>query len=317
MNTKKSNKSVKDYFDFTTKKGQKIIVAISICTGLLGGYVIGHYGNNDITGYVATYKGGSIKRSDFYEKLKNNTNGSGLVKSSILLDIFGQEYGKNISDKTIQSALAYYKQAGYKSSNTESERKETTRQQLAFEKGLKENLTASNKEMKEAFKDYKQPISFGFVGFSDKKSADKALDELKQGKDMKSVSSNSSVGTGDRITYTNAYDYSYQDYSNILPDDIVTALYEMKSGDSKEVAYQAIDNSGAKQTYYYVLKVYNIKTKSGNWKNYKSDLAKIVKTGKMNSDKKAVNAVIAKEFKKYRVSIKDSYMKKALADYME
>lgn len=317
MNTGKKQKTLKNYFNFDTAKGRKAIVIASVGAGLVGGYIVGHYGNENITGNVATYYGGSVTRNDLYEKLKNNTTGSGLVKSTLILEVFGKEYGKSISDETVKEALSYYEQTGYLSSSNANEREEVTKKQLAFEKGLMENLTASNKEMEEAFSNFRQPVTFSFVGFSDKETADEVLEQINNGKNMTSVSSESVIGTGEKLTYTNAYEYSYKDVTNILPDDVLNDLYQMKTGDSKEVSYQVIDNSGNKQTYYYVLKVYDIKDKGDDWTIYKDDLSRLVKTNKMNSDNDAVNAVIAKEFTKYRVKINDNYMKKALSDYME
>lgn len=317
MTNNNKSKPVKEYFNFNTENGRKTIVVTSIFVGLLGGYVIGHYGNENIAGNVATYNGGKVTRNDLYNKLKNNTTGSGIVKSTIILDIFDKEFGSEISDDIIKSAVNYYEQIGYESSNSSKEREETTRKQLAFEKGLKENLTASDKEMKQAFESYRQPVSFSFVGFTDKSKADKVLEQVNQGKKMKSLSNDSSIGTGDKITYTNAYNYSYQDYTNVLPEKAINTLYEMKSGDTKEVEYQLVNNSGEKQTCYYVLKVYDTNEKSDNWKDYKSDLSNLVKTNKMNNDKEAVNKAISKEFKKYDVKIQDNYIAKALSDYME
>lgn len=307
-------KELKSYFDIKTQKGIKTVVALALGAGLVGGYVVGHYADNRITGTVATYKNGNIKVSDLYKKLKNNTTGSGIVKSELILETFNNTFGDSVKQEDINKATSFYNLST--NSQNEKELKENTKKQLAFEKGLRERLTVNNKELKEAFSSYQQPVKLRFMVFQDESTATNVENELKQGGDAETLAqdNNSLAGDGSEITYTNAYDYSYKDYSNYLPEDVINSIYQMQSGEVKTIAYDTVSNND-KITYYYVLKVDNITAKSDNWKDYKKDLTQLVKTNKINSDSKAVNKVIKSVFKENKVKVQDEYLKKALKDY--
>lgn len=305
----------KSFFDTSTKKGTRTVITLALGLGLVGGYTIGHYGDTRITGTVATYKGGEFKTADLFEQLKNNTTGSGIVKSKLILETFNNSYGDSVSQNDIDKAKSFYASSGSNQSNKELE--QLTRKQLAFEKGLRSKINVTDKEMKEAFDSYRQPAKIRFMVFSNETTADKVVTELEQGKNAEKLAEDnkSYAGDGSEIIYTNAYDYNYKDYSGFIPDELINKIYTLKNGDVKKFSYETESNNGSKETYYYVIKVDNIENKTDNWKAYKKDLSQLVKMNKISSNDEEVNKAIREVFKENNVVIKDEYLKKALKDY--
>lgn len=296
----------KDSFKKEWKSGLKapktmLIIGLS---GLTLGYVLGHHVDNRISGTVATYKGGEITRADLYNQLKNNTTGSGLVKSKLLLEIFNNDYGNLITDKQTSQAMNYY------SSND----KEGVKKQLAFELGIKKGLTVSDKELKERFSDYKAPLKYRFTTYQTEKEADEVLEALaNESMDKLEQVTNSLAGSGEELTYTNGWEFSYEDTTGLLPPEIAEMLYQMKLGDKKVIPYNLISQTGEQTTYYYVLELTEEPNRSTNWKDHKTGLTNYVKNIKGSGED--VLPVIQKVFKKNNLKIQDDYLRKALKDY--
>lgn len=313
----KSQKNLKEMYDMTTKQGRKAVLILTLGIGLAGGYVLGHYADTRITGEVATYNGGKIKQVDLYNTFKNNMQGSNVVKTHLALATFGNTYGKDVKKEDVEKAVSFYEKTGMKQLGSKLDKEELTKQQLAFEKGLKAEMSVSNKELKEAQTYYKAPIEFNFYVFDEEDTAKGYMEELETGKSIASSGyKDKLVAGGDEvITYTNSVEYSYEDLSSMFPQEVLDKLYSMKSSETAMINHEAVNNNGQKKIYYYVLKLDKAEEKSDNWKDNKKALTNLVKTKKAETDAKEVNNAIKKVFKENNVKINDEYLKKALSDY--
>lgn len=312
-----SKEKLKVIFDNSTKKGQKATLTLVCFAALSVGFFVGRYVNTDIRGNVATYNGGKVTKNDYYQSLKNNTNGSGLLRSTLIMSIFDKEYGSKISEKEVNEALPYYGSGA--GENNQSQQKELTRQQLAFEYGIKQQLNASDEEMEKVFPSYKVPVDIQFMVFTDETKANEAADKLKLGAVATELAKEyqSQIGNGETVTYTNAVNYNYQNITNVFDSSIVEQIYQMQNKEVKVIHYGAVQSNGTTTNFYYVIKMIKTNKNSGNWEDYKKDLKKLVQLEKLNSNSKEVIQIVNKTFKKSNVQVEDDYLKKALADYID
>lgn len=312
-----SKEKLKVIFDNSTKKGQKATLAVVCFAALSAGFFVGRYVNTDVRGNVATYSGGKVTKNDYYQSLKNNTNGSGLLRSTLIMSIFDKEYGSKISEKEVNEALPYYGSGA--GGNNRAQQKELTRQQLAFEYGIKKGLSASSEEMEKVFPSYKVPVDIQFMVFTDEAKANEAADKLKSGAVATELAKEyqSQIGNGETVTYTNAVNYNYQNITNIFDSSIVDQIYQMQNKEVKVMHYEAVQSNGTTTNFYYVIKMIKTNKNSGNWEDYKKDLKKLVQLEKLNSNSKEVIQIVNKTFKKNNVQVEDDYLKKALADYID
>lgn len=312
-----SKEKLKVIFDNSTKKGQKATLAVVCFAALSAGFFVGRYVNTDVRGNVATYSGGKVTKNDYYQSLKNNTNGSGLLRSTLIMSIFDKEYGSKISEKEVNEALPYYGSGA--GGNNQAQQKELTRQQLAFEYGIKQQLNVSDEEMEKAFSSYKVPVDIQFMVFTDEAKANEAADKLKSGAVATELAKEyqSQIGNGETVTYTNAVNYNYQNITNVFDSSIVDQIYQMQNKEVKVMHYEAVQSNGTTTNFYYVIKMIKTNKNSGNWEDYKKDLKKLVQLEKLNSNSKEVIQIVNKIFKKNNVQVEDDYLKKALADYID
>ena len=312
-----SKEKLKDIFDNSTKKGRKATLTLVCFAALSTGFFVGRYVNTDVRGNVATYDGGKVTKNDYYQSLKNNTNGSGLLRSTLIMSIFEKEYGSKINDNQIAEALPYY--ASSFGGDNQEQQKELTKQQLAFEYGVKSQLGASDEEMKAAYSSYKIPVDIQFMVLTDEATANEAAAELGEGKEATEVAKEyqSQIGNGETVTYTNAVSYNYQNITNVFDSSIVDQIYQMQNKEVKVMHYEAVQSNGTTTNFYYVIKMIKANKNSGNWEDYKKDLKKLVQLEKLNSNSKEVIQIVNKTFKKNNVQVEDDYLKKALADYID
>lgn len=313
-----SQKKLKEIFNKSTKKGQKAILILTLGIGLSGGYIIGHYGDTRVTGDVVTYDNGKIKQSELYNNLKNNVQSSNMIKTNIALATFGNTYGKGVKDSDVTQAIDFYEKSGVSQLSDKKDKKEITKQQLAFEKGLKSEMPVSDKDLKEAQAYYKAPIEFKFYVLDNETTAKAVASSLKSNNEVNSGLKKQIVAGGDEtVKYTNSVEYSYQDLSSMFPQEVIEKLYTMKQSDPQVLKHEVINNSGQKKAYYYVLNLIKAENKSDDWKKNKKELTNLVKTKKAQTDAKAVNRAIKKVFKANHVKVKDDYLNKALSDYIK
>ncbi|HEO2267407.1 TPA: hypothetical protein VAO37_001683 [Streptococcus agalactiae] len=294
----------------TTKNKVIILGTVALLSFSVGAIAIHHAdgGNSQVT--VATFDGGSIKSEDLYNQLKNNTTGSGLVRDSLILSVFEKNYGSHITDKMVNENYTSYLYSGLSTvgnkGTNETDFKKLVKQELAYEYGMKQNLSASTKEMKAIYDAGWQPdVKVKYLIFARQEDAKKAYSSVEKGKTFSSVSNKALGGATD--TQTLIYG------NNFIGKDI----YSMKDNEKKLITFKNKGSNGKEITYYAVVEMVKNNPNSGNWKDYQKELATIVKLNKMsNKTNNDVKTIIKKEFKKAHVVINDDYLKKALKDYV-
>lgn len=314
-NNPSSKEKLKLIFDNSTQKGRKATTTLLCFATLSLGFFVGRYVNTDVRGNVATYDGGRVTKSDYYESLKNNQNGSGLLRTTLIMSLFDKEYGSKITEKEINEAIPYY--GGGINGGNQEQQKELTRQQLAFEYGVKSQLEVTDEEMEKAFASYKIPVDIQFMVLTDEQAANEAATKLTSGVEATEVARayKSQIGNGETVTYTNAVNYNYQNITNVFDSSVVEKIYKMDNEEVKVIHYDAVQSNGTAKSFYYVIKMIKSNKNSGNWKDYKGDLKKLVQLEKLNNNDKEVVQIVNKVFKKNNVNIEDEYLKKALSDY--
>ena len=295
-------------FDMDTKRGRVLALGATALISFSVSAIGVRYSNqrvSDLT--VATYNGGSISAKDLYEQLKNNMTGSGLVRNTLILDVFGKAYGDKISDKEVEQHYSRFSESDFESIGSEnSQMKKLVKNELAFEYGVKQQLNVSDEELKAIYDSGWQPnVTVKYLIFPDENEANAAFTEVSNGTKYDKVKNVGSAIGG--LVEENELTYS----DNLLGPD----LYAMKDGESKILPFKTADASQQPVTYYAVVTMIKNNPNSGKWDDYKKELADIVKQNKIAKFDKDVLAIIQKEFKKANVVVNDEYFKKALSDY--
>lgn len=306
-----TNNQIKEVLKLKTTKS-KVIALCSVAILSFSAGAVGIKNHDAVTSSVtvASYDGGRILASDLYDQLKNNTKGSGLVKNTLILEVFERNYGSKVTQEQVDKKLPEYAYSGLSTignkGNSEKEMKDLVKKQLAYEYGMTKHLKVSDKELEQVFKSGWQPdVTAQFLVFSSEADATKAMAELEANKPLNKVSNaNKAIGgfpTPAKLSYGSNF--------------IGTEVYKVRTGDKKIIKYKTHDGSGNEVTLYAVFNMVEATAKSDSWKDYQKELSTLVKQQKMSQNSQEVKAIIRSEFKKANVVVNDDYLKKALTDY--
>ncbi len=137
-------------------KKRFLALAIVLGTGLLSGCT------NAGEKTAVSYKGGTISEQEVMDSLKKMQGADSAVQQLIVYQVFEDKYGDDVSTKEIDSQYdqtkkqlgdsfdSQLKSAGY----TEQTFKDSIKQSLAFQEGLKKHIKLTDEDLKTAWESF-------------------------------------------------------------------------------------------------------------------------------------------------------------------
>ncbi len=173
-------------------KKRFLALAIVLGTGLLSGCT------NAGEKTAVSYKGGTISEQEVMDSLKKMQGADSAVQQLIVYQVFEDKYGDDVSTKEIDSQYdqtkkqlgdsfdSQLKSAGY----TEQTFKDSIKQSLAFQEGLKKHIKLTDEDLKTAWESFHPEVEAQIIQVASeddakdvKKAADKGDDFSKLAKD--------------------------------------------------------------------------------------------------------------------------------------
>lgn len=271
---------------------------------------------------IITMKGSTISVSEFYDKVKYNSQAQQVLLSMIISDVFEKEYGDKVSAQEVDDAYNdmaeqygdSFASALASAGLTEETYKDQIRTNKLVEYAVKK---AAEKELtddayKSAYEAYTPEVTARIIRLDDETKAKEVLASAQaEGADFAQLAKDNSTDTdtkddGGKITFDSS--------STILPTEVQTAIFALDAGQVGASVISVLDSS----TYtisYYVVKLESKTEKSDNWKDYKDKLKEIILAEKQ-ADYTFVSNVIKTALQDANVKVKDSAFQNLLSQYI-
>lgn len=287
------------------KLGKKVMIG---CAGALMCLSLAACGNKS----VATTNGGKITQTQFYNKMKNTTNGKQVLQQMILDKLLEKDYGSDVKNSQINAEINQYKEEyGSQFSMlleqegmTSSQLKQNMRSKLLLREAIKHNTDFSDSMLKKQFKSFEPKVSVDQILVGNKTQAETVEAKLKAGDSFKSLAKKYSKDTATKDSSGRLTPF---DNTAKLSKAFKKAAFDLDNGQYTKTP--------VKTKYgYQIIKMVDKPTK-GTYKDHTSDLENQITDKKMN-DASVVKKVVSKVLRKGNVNIQDPDLKNILANYM-
>ena len=292
-------------------KKRFLALAIVLGTGLLSGCT------NAGEKTAVSYKGGTISEQEVMDSLKKMQGADSAVQQLIVYQVFEDTYGDDVSTKEIDSQYdqtkkqlgdsfdSQLKSAGY----TEQTFKDSIKQSLAFQEGLKKHIKLTDEDLKTAWESFHPEVEAQIIQVASeddakdvKKSADKGDDFSKLAKDKST----------DTTTKEDGGKVKFDSTTTTVPTEVKEAAFKLKDGQVSDVITST--NTSTYATEYYVVKMVKNQNKGNDMDKYKKELKEIATDTKL-SDSTFQNKVIGEVLKDANVKIKDKDFENVLSTF--
>ncbi|WP_270285830.1 peptidylprolyl isomerase [Enterococcus lactis] len=292
-------------------KKRFLALAIVLGTGLLSGCT------NAGEKTAVSYKGGTISEQEVMDSLKKMQGADSAVQQLIVYQVFEDKYGDDVSTKEIDSQYdqtkkqlgdsfdSQLKSAGY----TEQTFKDSIKQSLAFQEGLKKHIKLTDENLKTAWESFHPEVEAQIIQVASeddakdvKKSADKGDDFSKLAKDKST----------DTTTKEDGGKVKFDSTTTTVPTEVKEAAFKLKDGQVSDVITST--NTSTYATEYYVVKMVKNQNKGNDMDKYKKELKEIATDTKL-SDSTFQNKVIGEVLKDANVKIKDKDFENVLSTF--
>lgn len=271
---------------------------------------------------IITMKGSTISVSEFYDKVKYNSQAQQVLLSMIIGEVFEKEYGGKVSAQEVDDAYNdmaeqygdSFASALASAGLTEETYKDQIRTNKLVEYAVKK---AAEKELtddayKSAYEAYTPEVTARIIRLDDETKAKEVLASAQaEGADFAQLAKDNSTDTntkddGGKITFDSS--------STTLPTEVKTAIFALDAGQVGASVISVLDTS-TYTTSYYVVKLESKTEKSDNWKDYKDKLKEIILAEKQ-ADSTFVSNVIKTALQDANVKVKDSAFQNLLSQYI-
>lgn len=292
-------------------KKRFLALAIVLGAGLLSGCT------NAGEKTAVSYKGGTISEQEVMDSLKKMQGADSTVQQLIVYQVFEDKYGDDVSTKEVDSQYdqtkkqlgdsfdSQLKTAGY----TEETFKDSIKQSLAFQEGLKKHIKLTDEDLKTAWKTFHPEVEAQIIQVASeddakdvKKSADKGDDFSKLAKDKST----------DTTTKEDGGKVKFDSTTTTVPAEVKEAAFKLKDGQVSDVITST--NASTYNTEYYVVKMVKNQNKGNDMDKYKKELKEIATDTKL-SDSTFQNKVIGEVLKDANVKIKDKDFENVLSTF--
>ena len=271
---------------------------------------------------IITMKGSTISVSEFYDKVKYNSQAQQVLLSMIIGEVFEKEYGGKVSAQEVDDAYNdmaeqygdSFASALASAGLTEETYKDQIRTNKLVEYAVKK---AAEKELtddayKSAYEAYTPEVTARIIRLDDETKAKEVLASAQaEGADFAQLAKDNSTDTntkddGGKITFDSS--------STTVPTEVKTAIFALDAGQVGASVISVLDTS-TYTTSYYVVKLESKTEKSDNWKDYKDKLKEIILAEKQ-ADSTFVSNVIKTALQDANVKVKDSAFQNLLSQYI-
>ena len=292
-------------------KKKFLALAIVLGAGLLSGCT------NAGEKTAVSYKGGTISEQEVMDSLKKMQGADSTVQQLIVYQVFEDKYGDDVSAKEVDSQYdqtkkqlgdsfdSQLKTAGY----TEETFKDSIKQSLAFQEGLKKHIKLTDEELKTAWKTFHPEVEAQIIQVTSENDAKDVKKAADKGDDFSKLAKDKSTDT---TTKEDGGKVKFDSTTTTVPTEVKEAAFKLKDGQVSDVITST--NTSTYATEYYVVKMVKNQNKGNDMDKYKKELKEIATDTKL-SDSTFRNKVIGEVLKDANVKIKDKDFENVLSTF--
>lgn len=292
-------------------KKRFLALAIVLGTGLLSGCT------NSGEKTAVSYKGGTISEQEVMDSLKKMQGADSAVQQLIVYQVFEDKYGDDVSTKEIDSQYdqtkkqlgdsfdSQLKSAGY----TEQTFKDSIKQSLAFQEGLKKHIKLTDEDLKTAWESFHPEVEAQIIQIASEDDAKDVKKAADKGDDFSKLAKDKSTDT---TTKEDGGKVKFDSTTTTVPAEVKEAAFKLKDGQVSDVITST--NASTYTTEYYVVKMVKNQNKGNDMDKYKKELKEIATDTKL-SDSTFQNKVIGEVLKDANVKIKDKDFENVLSTF--
>ena len=292
-------------------KKRFLALAIVLGTGLLSGCT------NAGEKTAVSYKGGTISEQEVMDSLKKMQGADSAVQQLIVYQVFEDKYGDDVSTKEIDSQYdqtkkqlgdsfdSQLKSAGY----TEQTFKDSIKQSLAFQEGLKKHIKLTDEDLKTAWESFHPEVEAQIIQVASEDDAKDVKKAADKGDDFSKLAKDKSTDT---TTKEDGGKVKFDSTTTTVPAEVKEAAFKLKDGQVSDVITST--NASTYTTEYYVVKMVKNQNKGNDMDKYKKELKEIATDTKL-SYSTFQNKVIGEVLKDANVKIKDKDFENVLSTF--
>lgn len=292
-------------------KKRFLALAILLGTGLLSGCT------NAGEKTAVSYKGGTISEQEVMDSLKKMQGADSAVQQLIVYQVFEDKYGDDVSTKEIDSQYdqtkkqlgdsfdSQLKSAGY----TEQTFKDSIKQSLAFQEGLKKHIKLTDEDLKTAWESFHPEVEAQIIQVASEDDAKDVKKAADKGDDFSKLAKDKSTDT---TTKEDGGKVKFDSTTTTVPAEVKEAAFKLKDGQVSDVITST--NASTYTTEYYVVKMVKNQNKGNDMDKYKKELKEIATDTKL-SVSTFQNKVIGEVLKDANVKIKDKDFENVLSTF--
>lgn len=292
-------------------KKKFLALAIVLGAGLLSGCT------NAGEKTALSYKGGTISEQEVMDSLKKMQGADSTVQQLIVYQVFEDKYGDDVSTKEVDSQYdqtkkqlgdsfdSQLKTAGY----TEETFKDSIKQSLAFQEGLKKHIKLTDEDLKTAWKTFHPEVEAQIIQVASENDAKDVKKAADKGDDFSKLAKDKSTDT---TTKEDGGKVKFDSTTTTVPTEVKEAAFKLKDGQVSDVITST--NTSTYATEYYVVKMVKNQNKGNDMDKYKKELKEIATDTKL-SDSTFRNKVIGEVLKDANVKIKDKDFENVLSTF--
>ena len=292
-------------------KKRFLALAIVLGAGLLSGCT------NAGEKTAVSYKGGTISEQEVMDSLKKMQGADSAVQQLIVYQVFEDKYGDDVSTKEIDSQYdqtkkqlgdsfdSQLKSAGY----TEQTFKDSIKQSLAFQEGLKKHIKLTDEDLKTAWESFHPEVEAQIIQVASEDDAKDVKKAADKGDDFSKLAKDKSTDT---TTKEDGGKVKFDSTTTTVPAEVKEAAFKLKDGQVSDVITST--NASTYTTEYYVVKMMKNQNKGNDMDKYKKELKEIATDTKL-SDSNFQNKVIGEVLKDANVKIKDKDFENVLSTF--
>lgn len=266
---------------------------------------------------AVSYKGGTISEQEVMDSLKKMQGADSAVQQLIVYQVFEDKYGDDVSTKEIDSQYdqtkkqlgdsfdSQLKSAGY----TEQTFKDSIKQSLAFQEGLKKHIKLTDEDLKTAWESFHPEVEAQIIQVASEDDAKDVKKAADKGDDFSKLAKDKSTDT---TTKEDGGKVKFDSTTTTVPAEVKEAAFKLKDGQVSDVITST--NASTYTTEYYVVKMMKNQNKGNDMDKYKKELKKIATDTKL-SDSTFQNKVIGEVLKDANVKIKDKDFENVLSTF--
>ena len=292
-------------------KKRFLALAIVLGAGLLSGCT------NAGEKTAVSYKGGTISEQEVMDSLKKMQGADSTVQQLIVYQVFEDKYGDDVSTKEVDSQYdqtkkqlgdsfdSQLKTAGL----TKETFKDSIKQRLAFQEGLKKHIKLTDEDLKTAWKTFHPEVEAQIIQVASENDAKDVKKAADKGDDFSKLAKDKST---DSETKEDGGKVKFDSTTTTIPAEVKEAAFKLKDGQVSDVITST--NTSTYATEYYVVKMVKNQNKGNDMDKYKKELKEIATETKLN-DSTFRNKVIGEVLKDANVKVKDKDFENVLSTF--